>query len=242
MATPIGALTGFLRPGQKMVNWIQRERANGLSEIPPYAPYLAPPMRCPATPWLPGVTERKSSFDYRSKNSRQDQRRLVPKALSVRSWMLYRPLFLMDGERCGAFQAFGGLCAQLNLVAIALNLCVAENVGLGLTYSEISRSRLEESARMRIIAPTEFSSLRGRDQLCVKEQARREPLYSPDRMRRRVAPTLRLSCVLKGGTAHQFDSGTKTALPSTTAGTLPVEELEIPLIRMHQRQVHVDRG
>ena len=55
-----------------------------------------------------------------------------------------------------------------------LNLCVTENVGLGLTYFKILSSRLEESARQRIIAPNEFAGLLSSEQLDVKEQARRE--------------------------------------------------------------------
>ena len=80
----------------------------------------------------------------------------------------------MNGERYGAFHAFGGLCGKLKLVAIAPDLCVAGNVGFGLAYFAIFSSRLEGSARMRIIDPGDFSSLLRIDQLGVNEKARRE--------------------------------------------------------------------
>ena len=124
-------------------------------------------------PWLPDVTARKNSFDYWSKNSRHAKRKLSPKELSLQSRLLYHQRFLMTGGCCGSFQAFGGLCDQLNLVAIVLNLCVAESMGLGLTYFKTPSSLLEASARMGIIAPNEFPSLLGSEQLGVKEQARR---------------------------------------------------------------------
>ena len=172
MRPALSELSGLLRPDQRMVNWIQRERAKGLAKIPPYTPYLVPALSSP--PWLPGVTEHRNSYDSWARNARQARRNLAPQELPMQSWLLYHMRFLMAGECCSAFSLFGGLCAQLNLVAIVLNLCVTENVGLGLTYFKILSSRLEESARQRIIAPNEFSVLLSNEQLDVKEQARRE--------------------------------------------------------------------
>ena len=172
LAPQLTGLTGLLRPGQKMRNWIQHERAKGLSKIPPYAPYLVPALS--SSPWLPDVTEHRDSHEYWTKNSRQAKRKLVPQELPVQSWLLYHMRFLMAGECCSAFVVFGGLCAQLNLISDVLNLCVTESAGLGLTYSRISSSRLGESARRRIIDPAEFSNLSSSEQLGVKEQARRE--------------------------------------------------------------------
>ena len=70
------------------------------------------------------------------------------------------------------FRPAWGLCAHLNLVAVVLNLCVTENVGIGITNCGIASSRLEESARMRIIAPSEFDGVMGGEQLGVEEKAR----------------------------------------------------------------------
>ena len=87
---------------------------------------------------------------------------------------MYKQRFPIAGQCFGAFTAFGGLRAQLNLIAIVLNLCVTDSVCFGRTYFEILSSRLEESARMHISAPNEFPSLLGIGQLGLKEQARRE--------------------------------------------------------------------
>ena len=172
MRPALSELTGLLRPDQRMVNWIQRERAKGFAKIPPYTPYLVPSLSSP--PWLPDVSEHRNSYDSWARNARQARRNFAPQELPLQSWLLYHMRFLMAGECCAAFTPFGGLCAQLNLVAIVLNLSVTENVGLGLTYFKILSSRLEESARQRIIAPNEFSVLLNNEQLDVKEQARRE--------------------------------------------------------------------
>ena len=165
-------LSGLLRPEQKMRNWIQRECTEGLAKIPPYTPYLAP--RLSSSPWLPDVTDHRNIHDYRAKNSRQAKRKLSPQELPAQGWLLYRLRFLMDGERCSAFAPFDALCAPLNLISVAPNLCVTENVGIWITYFKILRSKLADSARRRIIAPAEFSGLLSVEQLGVKEQARRE--------------------------------------------------------------------
>ena len=80
----------------------------------------------------------------------------------------------MAAECCGAFVHFGGFSAQLNLVAIVLNLCITESVNLGLSYFRILSSRLEENARMRVLSSSSFAALLNSEQLDVKEQARRE--------------------------------------------------------------------
>ena len=72
----LSELTGMLRPDQRMVNWIQQGRANGLAKIPPYTPYLVPPLCSP--PWLPEVSERRNSYDSWARNSRHARRNFAP--------------------------------------------------------------------------------------------------------------------------------------------------------------------
>ena len=101
MTPNLSALSGLLRPDQRMVNWIQREKAKGLAKIPPFAPYLVPVLS--SAPWLPDVTEHRNSHDSWARNSRKAKRRLVPQELPMQSWLLYHMRFLMAGECCGVF-------------------------------------------------------------------------------------------------------------------------------------------
>ena len=80
----------------------------------------------------------------------------------------------LAGECCSAFSPFGGICDQINIVSVSPNLCVTENVGLGITYFKITSSLSEESAMGRIIAPRDFSALLSDEQLDIREQARRD--------------------------------------------------------------------
>ena len=82
--------------------------------------------------------------------------------------------FLPAAESCRAFAAFGGLCAQFNLLSVALNISVTEGFGFGLAYFRILSTRLEETARQRAVSAEEFYRLLPFGQLGVKEQARRE--------------------------------------------------------------------
>ena len=143
-----------------------------MAKIPPFTPYVVPQLS--SAPWLPDVAEHRNSFENWSRNARQARRRATPQELPIQSFLLYQLRFIVAGECCMAFRPFGGMCAQLNLLAIVLNLCVTESVSLGLGYFRILSSRLEENARMRVIAPNDFFGLLSTEQLDVKEQARRE--------------------------------------------------------------------
>ena len=96
----------------------------------------------------------------------------------MQSWMMYQLRFLLAAECCNAFLHFGGLSAQLNLVAIVRNLRITESDNLGLSFLRILSSWLVENARVRVLPPIEFANLLNADQLDAKEQARRDVLLS----------------------------------------------------------------
>ena len=176
LAPSLSAVSGILRPGQSMCNWVQRELAKGFAKIPPCRPYLVPNLS--SVPSFPSKEDRRSSFANWPANSRQALRETLPQELPAPSWMLYHLRFLLADECCKAFQHFGGLSDQLNLVGIVLNLCVTESANLGLSYFRILSSKLEENARMRVISTDAFAALLSAEQLGVKEQALREVALS----------------------------------------------------------------
>ena len=143
----------------------------GSSRIPAHTPYLVPKLRSP--PWMPDKTDRTTSLEGWEENSKQAKRKVLPQDLSIQAWLMYRLRFLFAAECCKAFDTFGGLCAQFNLLGVAPNLTVAEGFSLGLAYFRILSIRLEEMARQRDVGGDEFIRLLSPEQLGVKEQARR---------------------------------------------------------------------
>ena len=168
----LAGLMGSFRTDQKMRNWIAREMTKGSSRIPAYTPYLAPKLYAP--PRMPDKTDHSTSFEGWKRNIKQAKRKLLPQELSIEAWLIYHLRFLFAAEGCKAFGAFGGLCAQFNLLGVVLNLSVTEGVSIGLAYFRILSIRLGEMARQRAVGADEFIRLLTPEQLGVKEQARRE--------------------------------------------------------------------
>ena len=155
-----------------MCYWADREMAKGSSRIPAYAPYLVPKLSSP--PWMPDRTDRATSFEGWNKNSKKAKRKVLPQELAIQAWIMYRVRILFAAESCRAFDSFGGLCAQFNLLGVVLNLTVTEGVSLGMAYFRILIIRSEEIARQRAVGADGFIRLLAPDQLDLKEQARRE--------------------------------------------------------------------
>ena len=123
---------------------------------------------------MPDRTDHTTSYEGWKKNSKQAKRKVLPQELSIQAWLMYHLRFLFAAESCRAFDAFGGLCTQFNLLGVVLNLTVTEGVALGMAYFRILSIRLEEMARQRAVGAEGFIRLLTSEQLDVKEQARRE--------------------------------------------------------------------
>ena len=123
---------------------------------------------------MPNRTDHVSSLEGWRRNSKKAKRRVLPQELPIQAWLMCHMRFLPAAESCRAFAAFGGLCAQFNLLSVALNISVTEGFGFGLAYFRILSTRLEETARQRAVSAEEFYRLLPFGQLGVKEQARRE--------------------------------------------------------------------
>ena len=82
--------------------------------------------------------------------------------------------YALAAEGCKDCDAFGGLCAQRNLLSAAPNLAVTEGVSLGNAYCRTPIIHLEWKARKRAVSSDEFHSLLSPEQIEVDEQARRE--------------------------------------------------------------------
>ena len=68
----------------------------------------------------------------------------------MRHYMLYRMRFVMAGDLTGAWADFGGgLVAQLNLVALAPDMSIADRPGVAITYDRRIRRHIQKLSQKR---------------------------------------------------------------------------------------------
>ena len=67
----------------------------------------------------------------------------------MQAWLLYRMRFLIAADLAGAWAGFGGLAAQLNHLAIVMNISITDSVSIALPYGRLVRDFLAERARPR---------------------------------------------------------------------------------------------
>ena len=67
----------------------------------------------------------------------------------MKACLLYRLRSLISADFSGAWASFGGLAAQLNHLAIAINISVIDTAAIALAYGRMVREFLVERARAR---------------------------------------------------------------------------------------------
>ena len=172
-------LTGFLglyRADQAMCNWVARDVANGMSDIPAYLLYPSPLLR--SRPWFPDETDRDRDLGEWKKHPEQAKKRIAPKGLSIQAWLLYHLCFLPDAQTCRDCAEIGGLAPKLNLLAISRNMDVPGSVNLAISYFRILSARFAEGARQRSCSSDDFVRLLSAEQIDLGKQARRERALS----------------------------------------------------------------
>ena len=78
---------------------------------------------------------------------------------------------MVDADFCNAFRYFGCVAAQINHICVALNLSVTENDHLAINYDSVSKSKIQEKARLRNPDAAEFARILSPGQLEYKTQA-----------------------------------------------------------------------
>ena len=67
----------------------------------------------------------------------------------MQAWLLYRLRFSIAPDLAEAWAGFGGLAAQLNHLAIVMNISIADSAAVALSYGRLVRGFLAERARSR---------------------------------------------------------------------------------------------
>ena len=141
----LASISLALQPTQEMVNVVAEELARAAAFPPPYKPYVTADYT--AHPWLP-----RSSIHVNALASWRARAQRVPNKqdISFQMWLHHHYRFIFAAELCSAWKPFGGLAAQLSLIAVLLSLASTDSCAFAIAYfAELSRF-LADSARARL--------------------------------------------------------------------------------------------
>ena len=137
-------LSDPIRPDQTMVNVISQELALASNSTPVFTPYIF--IDYSKKPWLPSIVEHENAL-LTFRNKMKSYKSIQP--LSTQQYTLYRLRFVMSAALCNAFDLFGGTIAQINNIAIIMQISIVENPNIALLYDAELQNRLSKYARER---------------------------------------------------------------------------------------------
>ena len=140
----ISQLNDLLVPDQAMVNDISRQMAEGEMCHPSYLAF--PTANLKEEPWKPALaTHDRAAEDWKSRMAglRSSQ------SISFQAYTLYLLRFIFSAHMVSAWDHFGGISAQLNSLAVLLNLSIVENSGVAIAYDIALRKHCATLARQR---------------------------------------------------------------------------------------------
>ena len=118
-APNLSGLSNLWRPDQAMVNVFTQEIARASSVIPPFTPYPHPDIT--QKPWVPnepGQDRAVNSWVQKMKGLKSTQ------PLNMQCYVYYRIRSILAGDLARAYDKFGGITGQLNLLGIVLRLTI----------------------------------------------------------------------------------------------------------------------
>ena len=98
-------------------------------------------------------------------------------------YMLYRLRFALAGDLTDACADFGGLVAQLNLIALVTDMSIADHPGVAITYDRRVRRHIQKLAQKRA-SPADYFSILSATQPDIKAAALRGFEYNTGLMRK----------------------------------------------------------
>ena len=127
-----------------------------MAKVPAYTPFIVPDVS--ASPWAVTAKEHVAAVVRWRGNSRQAKRDENSTLKPMQAWLLYQIRFLIAADLAGAWSSFGGLAAQLNHLAIVMNISIVESASVALSYDRLVREFLAGRARSRheIAGPSFF--------------------------------------------------------------------------------------
>ena len=146
-------LSPLLALDQAMVNDISRHLVEGESRVPKYTPCVIAQFHL--GPWkspLPSHDRVVDGWADRANALRS------PHPLPFQAYLFYQLRFIMAGHLFSACEAFGGLSAQYDDLAIMLNLPVVGQSGVDIDYDLLRRRHIAQLSRQRH-AEIDFTAL-----------------------------------------------------------------------------------
>ena len=143
-------MTGYVIPGQDMVNLFSIELARGRNETPPYTPFVAGAYR--DRPWPPSAPDfarpRERCGKLQATRKRQTGQ---TSSFRICIWECIR--FIYSCDMAGSWDCVGCLAGQLKHLWAALAIALADNVATAMVYGNTVRPTIEANSRRLI--PTE---------------------------------------------------------------------------------------
>ena len=140
----LSGLASGLVPNQPMVNDISRQLAEGELCHPAYTAF--PTAHLQDEPWKPDLsTHDRAAEDWKKRMTglRSSQ------SISFQAYVLYSLRFIFSAHMVSAWEPFGGISAQLNALAVMLNISVVEHGGIAIDYDIAIRKHCAALARQR---------------------------------------------------------------------------------------------
>lgn len=152
-----------------------------------------PPPPPPPPPRIPDKTDHSARVEGWGGGEQQSgEAPCCAKELPVQAWLLYRLRLLWASYACKAFDDFGGICAQCNLLSAVLNLAATDGVGLGLaffsnTYHPFGGNGAPAGRQRRRFSPSLVVGTARRQGTCSSGKFSFCAVRSPPMARRRAA-------------------------------------------------------
>ena len=144
LSANLSRLNPLLVPDQVMVNEISRQLGEGDLCHPSYTAF--PIAQLKDEPWKPALaTHDRAAEEWKNRMTgmRSDQ------TISFQAYSLYLLRFIFAAHMVSAWEPFGGISAQLNAMAVFLNISIVENSGIAIAYDIAIRKHCATLARQR---------------------------------------------------------------------------------------------
>ena len=145
-APNLSGLSVLWRPDQSTMNFFSQETARAASTVPPFTPY--PVLDLSKKPWVPaepGQEKAVAAWVNKMRGLESTQ------PLNMQSFIYYRIRSLFAGDLARAFDRFGGLIGQINLLGVILRLAIVESPFVAMEYDRAIQARLSSMARERYL-------------------------------------------------------------------------------------------
>ena len=160
----LSSLSQLITPDQLMVNDISRQLSEGEACHPAYIPFVTANMA--DEPWKPQLsTHDRSLGEWSSRMSSLKS----SQSLSFQAYIFYSFRFILAAHMVDAWQHFGGFSAQINALAVLMNIAVVEHAGIAIAYDIALRKYLAQLARQRR-TDIDFAHLLSEENPDIKKQ------------------------------------------------------------------------